>query len=116
MPTYVYEEGYELYRFIYYHRGAHFFPEAEHVLLEALNAAYKRYMTDCDFEQKNSDPEVVRKIGELVRHLMQLSSEAAIRDHREKLAIPRCRRCAAVLRTPLARQCISCGHSWFRAA
>ena len=35
-----------------------------------------------------------------------------MREHGEMLDINRCPQCGAVVRTPLARQCLWCGHDW----
>jgi hypothetical protein len=35
-----------------------------------------------------------------------------LKDHGAEVFLNRCARCGALTRTPVARQCISCGHDW----
>ena len=34
-------------------------------------------------------------------------------EHRNEIFINRCEKCQRIVRTPIARMCVWCGHSWF---
>ncbi len=36
-----------------------------------------------------------------------------VRDHPDEVYLNRCPACASLTRTPTARLCLSCGHTWF---
>lgn len=60
------------------------------------------------------------KLDSAVAHALEVGPTAVedavatriLRDHAHEIVLARCPECAALLRTPRARQCLACGHDW----
>lgn len=39
-------------------------------------------------------------------------AERLLREHADEIVVHRCAHCDALLRTPSAQQCVTCGHDW----
>ena len=123
----VFNEGVELYNYISQYCGSQYFPELERRLLNTLynyaNSYRKSILRQPGYAERYGthgtrlpfDRDFDLRCLELCEQLKGRMAEYAIRHHGDKLTIARCGNCSAVLRTPVARQCVRCGHSWFRA-
>jgi hypothetical protein len=120
MSRLVYNEGLELFRYIYGHFGNAYFSDLQRLAFFAANVEKKRLTSRFEKLQPGfrsvRDPEIAHELKDGRQEFMQRTANAALREYGDKMAIPRCAKCSAVLRTPRARQCVWCGHSWFHAA
>jgi hypothetical protein len=131
MARLVYDEGIELYHYIStYCHGAHF----TDIQLRVPHAVHNRRFVafvmrefklepDAPFVQElervhppDHDPLVDSELKDGFAAFMRRTGLAVLHEHGGNLVIARCAKCNAVLRTPKARQCVWCGHSWFHAA
>ena len=81
--------------------------KAEHAsprMGEIIKARYGR----CD------DPEVVAALSDGVDVFRRRVRQRILREHPEKVFINRCPKCNRVVRTPKAKLCLWCGHSWHK--
>ncbi|MFG0283228.1 MAG: hypothetical protein ACF8R7_02300 [Phycisphaerales bacterium JB039] len=61
-------------------------------------------------------PDLWRRIEDQgIGKVMDAAAQRALREHGDKIFLNRCARCSALCRTPLARQCLECGHDWHQA-
>lgn len=123
-----FDEGVELYNYISRYCDSRYFPEVERRLLKTLRLYMASYAKSSLRHPKSGkshgtvgtrlrhDPEFKQQCIDLCKALERRMAEFALRNHGDKMQIARCARCGAVLRTPAARQCVRCGHSWFHAA
>ena len=58
------------------------------------------------------DPIVAAVIDGGIEAFEEQVAKRILAEHAEEVFINRCPRCSNILRTPLAQQCFSCGHSW----
>jgi len=97
---------------------------------DAEKRAYRPYMWErmkvekgCDvieFEWKQNriaeDSEVMAQIADGTVVFHRRAAQRVLREHGAKVLLNRCPRCARLVRTPMAQQCLWCGHDWHRAA
>jgi uncharacterized C2H2 Zn-finger protein len=61
------------------------------------------------------DPEVEAALRDGPKAFRRKVKDRLLREHGDELFINRCPRCGRVVRTPKARLCLWCGHSWHHA-
>lgn len=109
----------ELTRYVLAHYGR-YCTESEDLALRVLNMRLKA--------EHAQNPDIQRKLAEHrgleltpeVQHLVaagRVPTRLAIRkrllrDHAADIFLNYCPKCSALCRTPLARMCVACGHSW----
>lgn len=47
-----------------------------------------------------------------VEEFMVATRDRILKDHGTEIFLNRCRACGALTATPVAKQCLSCGHDW----
>jgi hypothetical protein len=63
-------------------------------------------------ELLSDKPEVLRLASEGFETFVARTAERIFNDHRDEIVLNCCPRCAALARTPSARQCRFCGYDW----
>lgn len=58
------------------------------------------------------DPGIARALETQPTAIQDAIATRILRDHPHEIVLARCPKCAALLRTPRARQCLACGHDW----
>jgi hypothetical protein len=134
MTRLVYNEGEELFRYIYRNYGTQYFSELHQRVIHdqrrrskyefALRThagqgvepseSVKELLKDRD--PGEMPPDIARELQNGFEDFMRRAGQSALRNHGDQMTIPRCARCNALLRAPKARQCVWRGHAWFRAA
>jgi len=61
----------------------------------------------------SDDPEVVADAQAGWDGAREHIARRIVRDHPDQVYLNRCPACASLTRTPTARLCLSCGHTWF---
>jgi hypothetical protein len=59
-----------------------------------------------------NDPDVRRVLEEGPTEFWRRVTQRLLREHPAEFVIARCTRCAGLLRTPNAKQCLACGLDW----
>ncbi|TWU01060.1 hypothetical protein Pla52n_44310 [Stieleria varia] len=80
--------------------------KAEH----AQNPVIQRKLSDFRGLELTSEAQDLVAAGRIPTRLA--IRERLLRDHADDIFLNYCAECSALCRTPTARMCVSCGHSW----
>lgn len=134
MTRFVYDEGVELFQYIYGYYGTRYFSELERRVITYHSRRSRHEFRSQMLQEKGvelsesigtrlgslnpgeMEPDIGRELQNGLEDFKRRTGQSALRNHGDKMTIPRCARCNALLRAPKARQCVWCGHSWFDAA
>lgn len=117
-----YDDHAELVGYVW-HNYRHLFSEdvlrAEHVLLteaKAKNVSSEslraRLLSSGSWGR---GPEIDELLAEGMGPFRSRAADELLAQRRAEVVINRCSRCARIVATPLARQCLWCGHDWHHA-
>lgn len=62
-----------------------------------------------------NDPEVLASLSNGVDIFRQRVRDRVLNEHTDQVFINRCPNCERIVRTPRAKQCLWCSHSWHEA-
>jgi hypothetical protein len=68
--------------------------------------------SDAYYNMASDDPEVLDLLKDGYDKFEEIYAQRIYDEHLDKLDINRCPSCSGVARTPEAKQCRYCGHSW----
>lgn len=72
----------------------------------------KRLNINLKAGRMTNDPEVLKLLSEGYDQFKINTAVRILRDHSQEIFLNKCRRCGALARTPVAKQCKVCGFSW----
>ena len=121
--THAYDETRELYRYVSFNRRELMTPlerEAETLgmLREKARASDNEDVRQALVKKYNAwkNEQALRLIGDDLEGLRSLQASVADRITTEiasgRVVVNRCPACSRIVKTPLARQCLWCGHDW----
>jgi hypothetical protein len=64
----------------------------------------------------SDDPAVIRLAADGLEAFRLRVAERILREHREQIFLNYCPQCGGLTRTPKAKLCLHCGHSWHQKA
>ncbi len=62
------------------------------------------------------DPEVVAALSQGVEIFRRRVRERILRDHGDEVFLNKCSKCEKLVKTPRAKLCLWCGHSWHESS
>lgn len=105
------------YIFTYYQ---HLFSSEEEMAVKHYTSLSK-LEDNCDLNRLNvykkmgwitSDPNVLKLLENGYEHFVRQTALRIFRDYSSEIYLNKCKQCNELARTPLAKQCRLCGHSW----
>lgn len=119
MDTSTYVDDSELTKYVW-NNYQHLFSRLEQLGAKAVmaedkaNSASSLAMADLLRKKwgAENDPEIVAALSEGTEVFQRRVRERVVRECGESLFINRCPACDRILRTPRAKQCLWCSHSW----
>lgn len=64
----------------------------------------------------SDDPVVLGLVGEGLEAFRKRVASRILDEHRDEVFLNYCPKCGGLTRTPMAKLCLHCGHSWHREA
>ena len=119
MPSRPYDDDAVLSQYLW-HNYAQLFTEPQRAVMNALiGEAKAQYSDNPRYAAKVRsmfgsvrDPEVAKSLAAGEKQWRQQASQWLLANHSAEVFVNRCPQCTRIVRTPVARQCFWCGHSW----
>jgi len=83
------------------------------LLLEEKNSSVSRVAIERFTNEWGVDGAFVKSLLERGhREFLTSIRDRILKDSADRVVLNRCAKCSSLTRTPLAKQCLSCGHDW----